>query len=553
MSHKNWPTWLENVNYPAPGVGDLTDLKPYLEVGNNGRWLAFVDTGWYYKDTFEQYAYVLPGQLSTTAPTGESTHTESISFRPSWGPVLVYTNTGSANPPTEATYYLQHANHLAPAVTGVWSSAGSGMYMTTVPTGCLLLGVRDLSNLTLGSVAGTGLLVNKKQYYFDRVTRELYVKPVDSLPINLFLDLLYQKPQLRIREIVLHEDDGVRPSYTNIEDVQIIRGYDVETLSAHSTGYISHTLPDTYLSDWVVLDYYIKNSYILEDHQTIKLYTSQASGEDITIYYETSLPDIIRPLQLTEPSTASLNVNPLYADAYRAGYLSIYSSTNNASALWTVDKVLVEVDKRFVNADVGEMFCATAWVTDSNGLPIPHYPVTISLSTDASAISIMPNNNMTDGRGEIHFLVKPSTGYPEYVVQVVAATVTGSASGTVITTSTMLPSSVFFGGETHLIVTNELTPRRYRRVFCKNTLLDGIPKTTSTITIKTEEASAVEFNGAVANSKITSTSPQSNLNLDAVLGLDPSAIGYMPQENDRISAYTPLLMSQSKLVRPEEE
>ena len=78
-----WPQWLESIGYPHAGVGDLSDLKLSLGVGQDGRWVGFINPGWYYHSNTEQYHYVQVGTINALGLYTFSGAVTAMSFRPS--------------------------------------------------------------------------------------------------------------------------------------------------------------------------------------------------------------------------------------------------------------------------------------------------------------------------------------------------------------------------------------------------------------------------------------------------------------------------------------
>lgn len=548
MANNNWPTWLDTVSYPAPGVGDLQDLRFKIGVGEGGQWIGFVNTGWFYSDRLEQYRYALVGTQTVSASAGSGQATESVSFRPSWGPIIL---TGLAS-----GQYTQHHNTFQPGQTVSWTLLASGVYYATIPGSTIVVGVRDLTLLPLGSVSGTGSLISEKFFYYDYPGGRLYIKPKNLSPINVFVDYLELAPRLRFRELVIQDGGVLYPSYQGIENIIISRGYQTQSLAGPVTGYITHSLSGVQDGDWVVLDYLIQKSYVVYNHQTVRYYTTAASGDTLRINYETSLPDIIPAMSLTKPRPELGNWNPLFSNALRTGYLYHANMTQPASSYWTVSKVYAFLDKDWICAQWGEMFKATVLVTDTQGLPVPYYPLTISMTSGASAIGRVPASSVgsTDGRGEVHFLVSVPTSMSLLTLNVICSAVTGTATGSVLSAATALPSSVFFGGSTEVYVSKNLTARRYWRLYAKNTCLDGIPKTQTSIVLKSEKASAFEYKTALTNQQVIIPALMGVDNLDGIAGLFISEqLGYLPQPGDRLIGYTTgTTPSQGKMWRTED-
>lgn len=546
MSIYNWPSWLETIAYPAPGVGDLQDLRFSVGVGEGGQWVGFVNTGWFYLDNLEQYNYALVGTQEVTAAPGSGVFTEDISFRPSWGPIIL---TGTAS-----GQFYQHHNTYQPGKVVDWTSAGEGLYYTTIPGSTFVTGVRDLSLLPLGAVSGTGSVLSEKLFWYDQTGGRIWIRPKNTSPINVFLDYLEISPRLRFRELVIVEDGMIRPSYSNIEDIHLIRGHQLEYQAGPSNSLLTHSLTGVADGDWVVLEYNIRKSYIVLNHRTVEYYTSADSGDDLRLNFETSLPDLIQSVDIQHPQAEGLNLNPLYSNAYRTGYLYHTNLAQPASSYWSVGNVQVELDKDWVCGLWGEPFTVSVLITDIQGLPVPHYPLQLVMSEGASAFGLVPSTNTTDGRGELHFLAVSPSGASSFNVWTICAAVTGHASGTVLSQQTAIPSGIFFGGSTEVLVSKGYTPRRYRKLFVKNVSLDGIPKPLSTLILKSEKASAFEYRNNLSNNILSLQQGNSALNVDGIAGMSIyDQIGYLPQPGDRLVGFTQnFFPSQSKFWRTEE-
>jgi hypothetical protein len=539
-----YPSFLDDAGYPYAGVGDLSDLKLSLGVGDGGQWIGFINTGWFYTQKLEQYHYAVLGTQTANAPAGSGQATESLSYRPSWGPIIL-TDTASGE-------YTQHHNTFQPGKSVSWTAMGSGFYYTTVPASTMVSGVRDLTILPLGAVSGSGSLISDKFYWYDYPSSRIYIKPKNTSPINVFLDYVELNPLLRFREIVIQQDGVLYPSYQRIENVSIIRGYQQQTITGPCTGYLTHTLTGVANGDWVVLEYNVQKSFIIPNHQTIQYYTTLAASTVLRINYETSLPDVIPALSLTQPIAEPWNLNPLFSNAYRTGYLYHANMALPASSYWSVNQVLMDFDKDVVVGQWNEQFKALILVLDKQGLPVPHYPVTLNMTAGASAVGRWPTAAMgkTDGRGEIHFLVAVASTMSSLTCTAVSAGVSGSVTGTIINARTALPSAVFFGGTTELFVSKDMTPRRFWRVYAKSSYLDGIPKPLSMITLRSEKISAFEYKGNFTNQEIVVQGQISSQNLDCIAGLATSdQIGYLPQPGDQLEGHT--FSSQSKIWRSE--
>jgi hypothetical protein len=271
------PNWLENISYPTPGVGDLNDLKFFLGVGNGGKWIGFVNSGWFYHDNTEQFNYIVKGQTLVAATSGtplaaqagftvsdavSGTLTNAVSFRPSWGPIIVnsYVSSGSTN---NYQPYILHNNSFYPGVSLSWTASGN-LYYSTLPGSSLLIGMRDLTNLAMGSVTATGQLLSERLFYYDQDSARVWVKPRVGTTPSCWADIVYFQPKLKFREIVTEAVSGVKASYRDIENISCFKGDQIVTLSDKVTGgaYFTHSLSGVSVGDWVGLEYYITYSFI---------------------------------------------------------------------------------------------------------------------------------------------------------------------------------------------------------------------------------------------------------------------------------------------------
>lgn len=546
-----WPSWLENIGYPAPGVGDLDDLKFTLGVGDGGRWIGFVKPGWYYHNNREQYKYVQVATIVASSVSGSGVITESVSFRPNWGPVLVY---GMQDDPDEDLDgpYREHHNSFYPAYSLSWTPTTSGIFTASVPSGTILVGLRDLTNLALGSVAGTGLLISNKLYYYDRYNNRIYIKPRDTSNIEVWADLLYTVPRLKMREVVVYESDGVRASYNQIENITIIRGNQTVAVTGyHATGFFSPSLTGTVAGDWVVLDYYVSKSYILLDHQTLHWYAGGPMGyswiDTFKVYYESSIPDIIPNVIISDAVTGSLNFNPIHRDSYRTGYLFHAVPGSSLNSYWTVGRVRAYLDKQSVCSSWNELLKLSIYINEANDIPIPYCPVSVTI-TGASALLSMPDTDLTDGRGEIHYLLAPEVGASTIGVTAIAGAFSSIVSAMVVGSGSIIDIDKYLDGQVNLLLTDEKTKRGAIRMFVNAMNLDGIPRMSNTDTITIESELASEFNNGdnIATQSITVGSGQSITNVGALI-----EVGYVPQPKDKLFGSS--ATGQSIIVRSGDE
>lgn len=539
-----WPNWLENTGYPVAGVGDLSDLKLSLGVGQDGRWIGFVNPGWFYSVNSEQYNYVSVGIVTASGVSTSGTITTSPSFRPAWGPVLVHGTTESASQTYDGPY-REHHNSFHPALTLSWaavSPAASTILKATLPASSLLIGLRDYTNLALGSVAGTGLLVNDRLYYYNLNTREVFFKPkdpTDTTP-DVWADVVYTYPKLRFREIVVCEKDVsgnlyVRPSYGQIEDVKLYRGtHTFSTTGFIASGTITHTLSGTLKGDWVVLDYWISKSYVLENHRTLKYWCGGSAGsaavDTFKVYYETSVPDTLPNITVTTPTTGIYNVfniNPMFEYGYRSGYLFHADPASAINTYWEPFKLSIRTSKSSICNSFNELLLVKLEVLADNGLPLPYYPTTVNV-VGGSAILTFPNER-TDGKGEMHYVIRPhASGITSITIAASCGTLTASAAVTVVGSSTLITQGKWNDGFVHVVVTNDRDGAGGFRSFACATTADGLPRH-SNITITTELASEFSQQG-VRSSKQLNLSQ--NITVSNLSGL--GEFGYYPQPNDKL-------------------
>mgnify|MGYP001593196601 CR=1 FL=1 len=521
------PSWLEPTGYPFSGIGDLGDLKFKVATGHSGKWVGFLNTGWYYFNNQEQYNYVLKGSQTVVAAAGSGVATAGVSYRPVWGPVLVTSSNGAP--------YTQHHNGFWPATTLSWSvfASGAGIYVATLPTSSVLLGLRNLTNLPLGSVAGTGLILSETLYYYDPVGGQLYTKPSVPSSIQIWADIVYRTPRIRFRELVVQENSGVQASYPYIEGIQVSRGNQIVSVTGVVTGgYFTHTATGISTGDWVVLEYNIQKSFCIVDHQTLQCYTTSGTGDTITIDFETSIPTAIQALSLNASGaayTGLLDLNPLYSDAHRAGYLFHGASSSPVSSIWLASQVLTSIYPATVCGAWGQPFKIAAIVLGANGLPVPWAPITLVLSTGASALSYLPNLTSVDGRGEFHCLVLPPTGAGLCTIYVVSRTVSGYASGSVLTPSQMVSTTTYQGGHAVLVISDQLTPKGYHQGYANATYADGVPRPATAMLIRSALASILELGNNLHTGTLYLDTTQSAENIAAVVGF-----GYLPQKGDRL-------------------
>jgi len=518
------PTWLESLGYPETGIGDLTDLKFAVGIGDQGKWVGFINSGWYYFQNREQYNYVVKGTVTASAVSASGSVTEALSFRPSWGPVIVYSTQTSG---LDLGPYIQHFNSFSPATPLTWSAVGNSVFKATLPASTLLVGMRDLTNLAMGSVAGSADLISTKLYWYDITNNEVYVKPTTTVPASVYVyaDLVYNKPRLKFREIVTYETSGLLPSYRDIDTVVISKGPLTDTKTYHVSGYLTTALSGSlYEGDWVCLDYYIRQSFILPDHQTLEFYTSSVTGDLLNIDYETSIPDLIPSCSTLNGS--GLNLNPLFSDSYRTGY--IFHSEVASSNIWTPANLEIYADKHEFCYDWGEKIRLVLRIYEKNGLPIPWEPFTFTYTANGVPSSI---SSTTDGRGEYNYIYSPATGVSAVSFYASALGVTGGTSMTANASSVYFNSSKYASGFVSLVVTPEKNSRGLLRSYLSLAQLDGIP-TRGTVTLKSKTLANMELGDQLATGSLVITTSQSATNPTGLV-----EFGYDPVGRDAIFGF----------------
>lgn len=447
--------WLKDLNYPRSGVGDLEDLSFFVGVGSKGRWLGFVNPGWYYHKSLELYHYIAEGNITTAIPPGSSVITHSISFRPAWGPILIY---GQDNELYEPIYPV-----LFPAMPATWIQvAGTqDLYVTTIPSGAELVGVRDLQPIALGEVAASGELISDRFFYVDEVNRKVYTRSSTS-PVKKYLDLLYSAPLgIRYREVVTLGKEGLLPSYRLIENVEVRRGDFTQTISGPISGYIVPSGTGFVYGDWFTLEYNVVKSYTVRDHKTIYIYSTAASGDDVSVSFETSIPDLIPPLTLSGVASGLLDLNPFNPTSHRTGVLFHYSLTPPPSSLYEASTIRVDVDRSVMIREWKDFAKFTALALDESGLPIPWQRATLTLSpgtellvtTPAATGSGTTYSVMFDGRGELHGCIRPGIALTsETTITVYTGFATGAATISMVSTGDVLSGGGYQKGGIALVL-----------------------------------------------------------------------------------------------------
>ena len=516
-----YPEWLESVGYPQSGVGDQSDLKLILGAGEGGKWVGFINPGWYYHNNVEQYSFVNKS-TQTASATGVGSITAAVSFRPSWGPILV--NSASGQP------YIEHHNSYQPGVYLGWNSFVSGLYYTTIPSGCVLAGMRDLTTLPMGSVASSGMVTNSKLFYYDYDNKKLYIRPKDGSNIEAWPDLLYSSPLLKFREAVIDKGGTATASYKGIQDITVYRG----SQSWASSGYqysnvITHGVTGVFPGDWLILEYYITKSFIVPAHNRIDYYTGTA--DTVTVYSEGSVPDTFRAMATSYGASGTIDFNPIYPNAYSAGYLFHANPASSITNYWTASNLNLFLDKEVICSDWNERPKISLFVTTDNGLPLPFYPITI-LTSGASAITYT-SLTLTNGKGEAHAILNPYVGSSTFSATAIVGTLSKTVSGTIAASGFFVSSSKWINGGCSIVVSNDMGTRGAFRTFVGAHNIDGIPRNASNNKITITSALASEF--YIDSDILTKTvdlHPNQNINNPTAI----QEIGYVPQPGDKIVA-----------------
>ena len=499
MANTTYTDWRNKIGYPASGVGDLNDLKMVIAVGNNGKWISYISPGYFYdEDGVEKYQYI--AQMTTTATVAaiSGTISQSVSFRPAWGPVFVDdTNTN--------VRYVEHANTYLPGKTATWNQVGStNVYYTTIPSGQVVTGVRDLTSLTLYSQPTSGDVQDVKSYYYSQSAGRVYVYAKENPP-QRFVDIALYQPQLRFREMVVEEGGGVvHTSYPHYRGLVASHGYTSQSIADSDTGVVNHNL-GTSIGDWVILDYYIDRSFCLFDHKTIYAYNTQASGATLRVLSESAIPEYpMMAIQTSPASGMAFQFNPMFSDSFRAGFM--YHSNTGSSG--TPFVVRMATDKQYAIGGWSETIKATATVYDRDGLPIPNTRVTLThnLPGSGNTVFVLPTQSastsssfttVTDNRGEVHWMVQANTVGVSGLINLVATTINNvSATGSVLNlpVSGALSTGKYTDGFIGLSQSRLKTTKGFSKLYSAPHLLDGIPANLSTgITLKAKGSSTFQF------------------------------------------------------------
>jgi hypothetical protein len=532
MSNTTYLNWRDKTGYPSNGIGDLDDLKLVIGVGNAGKWISYIKPGFFYDQGIEQYSYISKGEETFAVASLSGVINASSSFRPSWGPNYVTDDTSKH-------VYTEHRNSYFPALTATWTQVGSSyVYTTAVPTGVVVIGARDLTNILLACEAVSGHVQSPKSYHFDHNTGMVTAYSLTS-PVNVFLDTMNYTPDLKIREVVVDEGDStVRASYLKARDIKASRGSTVVTCTDVNDGLVTHTL-DTSKGDWVCLEYYIDRSYCLIDHSTIHVYNTEASGATLNVHYERSVPEYPSMVMLANPVTGQvLQFNPLFSDAFRVGFL--YHSLTGTVAVPT--KVELCVDKVSAIGVWKEMVKATVRVWDRDGLPIPQTQIRLgfNLPPGSGSVFVLPTPTTTasgsfitktDNRGEVHWLMQaPNVGVTGQVLlsALTSNNISATANFLALPASSALNSTKYIQGVANIVQSKLRTSKGYSKFYVGATYADGIPKQSSNgIKIKSKNGSTLQFVDINGNETISTNQATHKINSNVT---NPFSLGGVYEE-----------------------
>ncbi len=190
----------------------------------------------------------------------------------------------------------------------------------------------------------------------------------------------------------------------------------------------------------------------------------------------------------------------------------------------------------------GEYLKAKVTLLDDNDLPIPYYNLTVTVS-GGSALLKLPEGR-TDGRGDVHYLIKPhASGASSIVVNVTCGSLTASALASVYASSTLVDSTKWNDGFVHIVVTNDRTGRGGFRTYVTSSAADGLPRNHTTY-LTSEKASEFHYGNSTFTQKVTVSNSVGVPNIQAL-----AEIGYIPQPNDSLFAYSNT--SNSKIIKGE--
>ena len=437
--------------------------------------------------------------------------------------------------------FIQHYNSYYPAADMVWSQIGStNIYSAVVPPSCMLVSMRDLTNVPMGSVAGTGSLTSNKFYFYDIPNSKVYIRSDNGL-LNYYADLIYFYPRLQMRECVVVTDGTLKTSYKKADGLTVSRGGQSYYYSGTTVGAITNPVTGLYNGDWVVLEYWVPNSFILENHNLLKLYSNLQNK--LTVHYETALPYSTPPLKLIDGT--KLNLNPLFFDAYRTGYLFHTASSDPVSSFWTPKNINLRTDKSAVCAQWHEPVKVTGLLSDTQGLPIPWYPIHCTHSSGTVIVATPSTGlNLTDGRGEFHALILPAANASSFWFTATASGVSSTVTVSLVASGSQLNSSKYHSGLVNLIVGSDVNQLGTQKISLNSTYLDGLPKPSDTLSIQSKRSSSFYYLSTFFNGSISGINTAVDLVSNNPMGVN--SLDILPQTTETLIVFNPT--TQSKRV-----
>ena len=518
--YTNLPSWLQNLNYPGSGVGDNNDLAFSTSVGNNGEILGNVNSGWFYYFNWEQYNFNLKGTTSVT--TTNITGSINSTFNPSWGPVLLRNQNN--------TPFTLHNNVYSPYTPLNWVNVSGSLYSATLPSNCLLVGLRDYTPTPWVMCNNLSALPTNDFYYYDFVNT-VYIQSSSSFSVTA--DLVYFNPQLQIRELsVIDENNNVNPSFAYWTNLILSSNGISFSYNISSSGSITNPFNNLYSGQSVVLSYYVPNSYVLANNNTIQYYCP-TTGSVLTVDYETSLSQ--PPVSLFDNS--QLNLNPGFINSYRSGYLFhvLSASSINVSSLWLPTTLGLWSDKNAICKDWNESIKIYGIIKDKEGLPIPWYPINCTYTSGSIVLAGDPSSSLvtTNGKGEFNCVITPTSS--SFFFTVTSGTLsksiytTASASGAFINTTNYQNGLIILVSDTS---NSSLLDRD--TLWYTSLNLDGLPKRTNSLTMKSKNSSVFLYNNTFTPGTVSSLP----LNFSVSNPFSINSIQIVPNSPDSLIAYS---------------
>jgi len=462
---------LEKYGYPRSGTVD-TSLS--TEEKTEYLWLLDAGSGFYYFDGRLQYNYNDRAEETFTLAAGVNTITLTGSANPNKGPVLIYSDTEGAGGSGQV-HYLPINNCLYPGYVATWTASGS-YYRVQIPAGTKLINVRSLEEETLLEVKSLTEVKSEDQYFFDTATSYVYIKTTTSPNNNYYLDLIYSQPLLKFREAVIVEKEGIRPTYKYIEGITIRRGGD--TLYNSGAPFFGDYLETTIEEGkWVILEYYIKYSYIQKTTTSFEVYAGYASADAIIIHYETTHK------KEGLDSLTAVNLSPLTLGYKGQGF--VISTDTPISSLNTPHRVVAYSDKDYLHTGVAEETLITVIVLDRSNIPVPLATIS-KTSSNLTAITSFPT--AVDSTGKISFYVKATAAGAWSIFFTCSAINSNTISGTA--TSNIYTSTDYEKG--YSFVT-----QKEGNIYCQQSRLDGLPRLNKSLTVKPKDDQEMSYQGIV--------------------------------------------------------